>query len=67
MNNGEEAKKEDGQKYKFVVNAQLQQNTGSALVTATSAYWDKSTDSHVVVRWESEAVQVVVTVYGIAV
>ena len=64
--NGEAAKK-GGQKYKYVVNAQLQQNTGSALITATSAYWDKSTDSHLCVRWENEEVQVLVTVFGIAV
>ena len=68
VKNDEAAKKgPDGQKYKFVVNAQLQQNVGSAMVTATAAYWEKATDSFLSVKWESEAVQVLVTIYGVAV
>jgi len=66
VSNGEAAKK-GLQKFKYVVNAQLQQRTGSAMITACAAYWDKTTDGYAVTKWESDAVQVLVTVFGIAV
>ena len=43
VSNGEAAKK-GLQKFKYVVNAQMQQRTGSAMITACAAYWEKSTD-----------------------
>ena len=45
----------------------MQQHTGSALITAAAGYWDKTTDGYAVTKWESDAVQVLVTVFGIAV
>ena len=45
----------------------MQQKTGSALITACAQYWDKATDGFASMKWESEAVQVLVTVYGVAV
>ena len=51
----------------FAVNAHVQQRTGSAMITACCAYWDKTTDGHASTKWESESVQVLVTVFGIAV
>ena len=49
------------------VTCQMQQKTGSALITACAQYWDKATDGFASMKWESEAVQVLVTVYGVAV
>lgn len=45
----------------------MQQKTGSAMITACAQYWDKATDGYASTKWESEAVQVLVTVYGIAI
>lgn len=66
VTNGDAAKK-GLQKFKYVVNCQMQQRTGSAMITACAAYWEKSTDGYAVTKWESDAVQVLVTVFGIAV
>ena len=49
------------------VTCQMQQKTGSAMITACAQYWDKSTDGQASAKWESDAVQVLVTVYGVAI
>ena len=51
----------------IAVTCQMQQKTGSAMITACAQYWDKATDGYASTKWESEAVQVLVTVYGIAI
>ena len=45
----------------------MQQRTGSAMITACAAYWDKTTDGYAVTKWESEGIQVLVTVFDIAI
>ncbi len=45
----------------------MQQKVGAALVTACATYGDKATDLFTSVKWESEAVQVLCAVYGIAI
>ena len=62
-----EAAKNGAQKFKFVVTTHLQQKVGAAFVTAAATYGDKNLDSNVCVKWESDAVQVVVTVFGMAI
>ena len=62
-----EAAKNGTQKFKYVVTCQMQQKTGSALITACAQYWDKATDGFASTKWESDAVQVLVTVYGVAI
>jgi len=64
--NGEAAKK-GLTKFKYVVNCFVQQRTGAAMITACAGYWDKTTDGYAVTKWESDAVQVLVTVFGIAI
>ena len=49
------------------VNAHLQQRAGAAFVTATATYGDKQVDGVASVKWESDAVQIEVVVYGLAV
>ena len=51
----------------FAVNCQMQQRTGSAMITACACYWDKTTDGYAVTKWENEGIQALVTVYGIAI
>uniref|UniRef100_A0A7S2IXU3 Dynein light chain n=1 Tax=Haptolina brevifila TaxID=156173 RepID=A0A7S2IXU3_9EUKA len=62
-----DAAKNGQQKYKYVVNAHLQQKVGAGLVTACATYGEKATDGIACVKWESEAIQIMVVVYGIAV
>jgi len=62
-----EAAKNGKQKFKYIVNAQMQQKTGAAMITACAAYWDKATDGTAISKWENEGIQVLVTVHGIAV
>ena len=49
------------------VNCQMQQRTGAAMTMAAAQYWDKATDGGVATKWESDQVQCLVTVFGIAV
>ena len=51
----------------LAVNAQMQQKTGAAMITACAAYWDKATDGTAITKWENEGIQVLVTVHGIAI
>ena len=51
----------------FAVNCQMQQRTGSAMITACACYWDKTTDGYCVNKWESDQIQVLVTVFGVAI
>ena len=45
----------------------MQQRTGYAMITACAMYCDKTTDGYAATKWESDGVQVLVTVFGIAV
>ena len=49
------------------VNCFMQQRTGPAMITACAMYCDKTTDGYAATKWESDGVQVLVTVFGIAV
>ena len=62
----DEAAKSQGQKFKYVVTAIMQQNVGAALQGANSMYWDRTTDGFCSVKWENEGIQMQVQVYGAA-
>ena len=49
------------------VTCQMQQRTGAAMITACAGYWDKNTDGYCATKWESDQVQALVTVFGVAV
>ena len=51
----------------LAVNCQMQQRTGSAMITACACYWDKTTDGYCVNKWESDQIPVLVTVFGVAI
>ena len=63
----DEAAKNGTMKFKYVVTCTLQQKTGAAMQSVSQCYWDKATDGQVSVKWESDQVQAVTTVYGIMV
>ena len=49
------------------VTAHMQQRVGAAVVTACATYGDKALDLFTSVKYETEAIQVLVAVYGIAI
>ena len=65
--NGEAAKTPGKTKFKYVVHAQVQQRTGSAMVSACAGYWDKTTDGYACCKWESPEIQVLVSVFGLSI
>jgi hypothetical protein len=66
VTNGEAAKNQ-AQKFKYVVTAHIQQNTGAGMFSVAQCYWDKATDQYVVTKWENETFQVIVSVFGVAI
>jgi len=66
--NSDQVKKEPkGQCFKFVVTAHMQQKVGAAMVTASAMFGDKQVDAFTSVKYETDSVQVLVVVYGIAI
>jgi len=63
----DDAAKNGRTKFKYVVTVTLQQKTGAALTCAAAQYWDKTTDGMTVVRWENDSIQMLATVYGVAI
>ncbi|KAL0220937.1 hypothetical protein RCL1_000791 [Eukaryota sp. TZLM3-RCL] len=53
--------------FKYVVSCVLTQKTGAGLHTASSAYWDASTDGSVLVQYENPTLRVIVNVFGLAI
>jgi len=52
---------------KYIVTAVLMQKNGAGLHTATSCYWDNSTDGSATLRWENKSMYCVVTVFGLSI
>jgi len=53
--------------FKYVVSCVIVQKNGAGLHTATSCYWDNTTDGHTTVRWENKSIHCIVQVFGIAI
>eukprot|EP00050_Salpingoeca_kvevrii_P005993 m.286859 g.286859 ORF g.286859 m.286859 type:complete len:125 (-) comp11657_c0_seq1:189-563(-) len=53
--------------FKYIVTATLMQKNGAGLHTASSCYWDNSTDGSCTVRWENKTMYVIVSVFGLAI
>ena len=49
------------------VTAELMQKNGAGLHTATSCYWDNTTDGSATLRWENKSMYCVVTVFGLSI
>jgi len=54
-------------KFKYVVTCNLQQKTGAGQSSATCQYWDKASDGYVTAKFDSDQIQAICTVYGVAV
>lgn len=52
--------------FKYIVQAVIMQKNGAGLHTASSCYWDNSTDGSCTVRWENKHLYAIVSVFGLA-
>lgn len=53
--------------FKYVVTCSIMQKIGAGLHTASSCYWDSTTDGTCTVRWENKTMYCVVSVFGLAI
>jgi hypothetical protein len=53
--------------FKYIVTAVLMQKNGAGLHTATSCFWDNTTDGSATLRWENKSMYCVVTVFGLSI
>lgn len=56
-----------GRTFKYIVTCIILQKNGAGLHTASSCFWDNSTDGSCTVRWENKTMYCIVSVYGLAV
>uniref|UniRef100_A0A3Q3X3U9 Dynein light chain Tctex-type 1 n=1 Tax=Mola mola TaxID=94237 RepID=A0A3Q3X3U9_MOLML len=56
-----------GKPFKYIVNCIIMQKNGAGLQTASSCFWDNSTDGSCAVRWENKSMYCIVTVFGLAI
>uniref|UniRef100_M4ABY2 Dynein light chain Tctex-type 1 n=2 Tax=Xiphophorus maculatus TaxID=8083 RepID=M4ABY2_XIPMA len=55
-----------GRPFKYIVNCTIMQKSGAGLHTASSCYWDTTTDGSCTVRWENRTMYCVVSVFAVA-
>ena len=53
--------------FKYVVTAVIMQKNGAGLHTATSCFWDNTTDGSATLRWENKGMYCLVTVFGLSI
>ncbi|KAM4698910.1 dynein light chain Tctex-type 3 [Discoglossus pictus] len=56
-----------GKAYKYIVTCTVMQKRGAGLHTASSSFWDNSTDGSCTVRWENRTMYSVVNVFAVAI
>ncbi|XP_064404985.1 dynein light chain Tctex-type 1-like [Halichondria panicea] len=56
-----------GKPFKYIVTSVIMQKNGAGLHTASSCYWDNSTDGSCTIRWENKSMYCIVTVFGLAI
>uniref|UniRef100_A0A8C3S6M7 Dynein light chain Tctex-type 3 n=1 Tax=Chelydra serpentina TaxID=8475 RepID=A0A8C3S6M7_CHESE len=56
-----------GKTYKYIVTCAVMQKSGAGLHTASSCFWDTTTDGTCTVRWENRTMNCIVNVFAIAV
>ncbi|UJR13732.1 hypothetical protein I4U23_000742 [Adineta vaga] len=52
--------------FKYIVHAVLMQKNGAGIHTASSCFWDNTTDGSCTVRWENKYVYAIVSVFGLS-
>lgn len=53
--------------FKYVVTCIIMQKNGAGMTTATSCFWDTTTDESRTVRWENKTMYCIVTVFGLGI
>ncbi|KAL1131343.1 hypothetical protein AAG570_010961 [Ranatra chinensis] len=53
--------------FKYIVTCTIMQKNGAGLHTASSCFWDNTTDGSCTVRWENKTMYCIVSVYGLAI
>ncbi|XP_069696313.1 dynein light chain Tctex-type 1 [Periplaneta americana] len=53
--------------FKYIVTCTIMQKNGAGLHTASSCFWDNSTDGSCTVRWENKTMYCIVSVFGLAI
>ncbi|KAI2654331.1 Dynein light chain Tctex-type 1 [Labeo rohita] len=56
-----------GKPFKYIVTCIILQKNGAGLHTASSCFWDNSTDGSCTVRWENKTIYCIVSVFGLAI
>ncbi|KAL3204466.1 hypothetical protein MRX96_011476 [Rhipicephalus microplus] len=51
----------------YIVTCVIMEKNGAGLHTATSCYWDNTTDGSCTVRWENKTMYCIVSVFGLAI
>ncbi|KAK9959731.1 hypothetical protein ABG768_009833 [Culter alburnus] len=56
-----------GKPFKYIVTCIILQKNGAGLHTASSCFWDNTTDGSCTVRWENKTIYCSVSVFGLAI
>ncbi|XP_048841862.1 dynein light chain Tctex-type 1 [Brienomyrus brachyistius] len=56
-----------GKPFKYIVTCIIMQKNGAGLQTASSCFWDNTTDGSCTVRWENKSMYCIVSVFGLAI
>ncbi|NP_001410139.1 dynein light chain Tctex-type 1 [Danio rerio] len=56
-----------GKPFKYIVTCIILQKNGAGLHTASSCFWDNTTDGSCTVRWENKTIYCIVSVFGLAI
>jgi len=52
--------------FKYITTCVIMQKTGAGIHTASSCYWDSTSDGSVTVRWENKTMYCIVSVFGLS-
>eukprot|EP00069_Balaena_mysticetus_P012045 bmy_21554T0 len=55
-----------GKPFKYIVTCVIMQKNGAGLHTASSCFWDSSTDGSCTVRWENKTMYCIVSAFGLS-
>ncbi|TDH00460.1 hypothetical protein EPR50_G00188750, partial [Perca flavescens] len=55
-----------GKPFKYIVTCIIMQKNGAGLQTASTCFWDNSSDGSCAVRWENKSMYCIVNVFGLA-
>uniref|UniRef100_F7C5B9 Dynein light chain Tctex-type 1 n=1 Tax=Ornithorhynchus anatinus TaxID=9258 RepID=F7C5B9_ORNAN len=56
-----------GKPFKYIVSCVIMQKNGAGLHTASSCFWDTTSDGSCTVRWENKTMYCIVSTFGLAI